>query len=66
MNAVLRTALTKTKKTRAGLHECCASHRIKKGRKLAQDYMNAMLRTALIKFTTNNQQFSVRTKKEKI
>jgi hypothetical protein len=40
------------KKTRAGLHECYASHRIKKrkkGRKLAQDYMNAVLRTALKK-----------------
>jgi hypothetical protein len=54
MNAMLRTALKKkeSKKTRAGLHECYASHRIKKikrkkARKLAQDYMNAMLRTAL-------------------
>jgi uncharacterized protein (DUF4415 family) len=55
MNAVLRTAL-KTKKTRAGLHECCASHRIKKkrkkGRKLAQDYINAVLRTALKTFVS--------------
>ena len=35
------------KKTREELHECCASHRIKKARKLAKDHINAVLRTAL-------------------
>ncbi len=33
------------KKTRARLHKCCASHRIKK--KLAPNYINAVLRTSL-------------------
>ncbi len=41
----------KKRKTRAALHECYASHRIKKG-KLATRYINAMLRTALTMLRT--------------